>query len=83
MGAVKLDREITQYLGQLNLQQKEVVLSVVKTFAREEVAWWNDKSYITEMDKRFGELETGKVKGHTLDEMETGARQAYKKKHKK
>jgi hypothetical protein len=84
MGAVKLDKEITQYLGQLNLQQKEVVLSVVKTFAREEVAWWNDKSYITEMERRFGELETSKAKGYTLEEMEVGARQAYKnRKHKK
>ena len=84
MGAVKLDKEIAQYLGNLSLQQKEVVLSVVKTFAREEEAWWNNKTYITEMDKRFGELETGKVKGHTLEEMEAGARQAYKnRKHKK
>ncbi|MEI9934543.1 MAG: hypothetical protein WDM71_06750 [Ferruginibacter sp.] len=84
MGAVKLDKEIAQYLGQLNLQQKEVVLSVVKTFARDEEAWWNNKTYIAEMDKRFGELETGKVKGYTLEELEAGARQAYKnRKHKK
>ncbi len=32
MGAAKpLDKEITQYLGQLSVHQKEVVLSVVKT----------------------------------------------------
>ena len=79
MGAVKLlDKEITQYLGRLSVPQKEVVLSVIKTFAREE-PWWDDKIYISEMDKRFAELESGKVKGITLEELEVGARQSYKK----
>ncbi len=59
MGAVKLlDKEITQYLSQLSMQQKE-------------------------MDRRFAEMESGKVKGYTLEEMEAGARQAYKKRKRK
>ena len=79
MGAVKpLDKEITYYLGQLSVKQKEVVLSVVKTFAGEEETLWNDKTYIAEMDKRFAEMESDKVKGCTLEEMEAGARHAYK-----
>jgi hypothetical protein len=83
MGAIKLlDKEITRYLSQLTIQQKEVVLSVVKTFAREE-AWWDDKAYIAEMDRRFAEMESGKVKGYTLEEMEAGARQAYKNRKRK
>jgi hypothetical protein len=77
MGAVKpLDKEITHYLGQLSIKQKEVGLSVVKTFAGEEELW-DDKMYVAEMDKRFAEMESGKVKGYTLGEMEAGARQAY------
>jgi hypothetical protein len=79
MGVTKLlDKEITHYLGHLSTQQKEVVLSVVITFAGEEDPWWNDKTYIAEMDRLFGELETGKVKGYTLEEMEAGARESYK-----
>ena len=35
-----LDMAINSYLGHLNTQQKEVVLSVVKTFAGEEDSWW-------------------------------------------
>ena len=43
MGAAKvLDKEINHYLEQLNSHQKEVVLSVVKTFAHEENDWWNN-----------------------------------------
>jgi hypothetical protein len=35
-----LDKQINNYLGHLNTHQKEVVLSVVKTFAGEEDDWW-------------------------------------------
>ena len=36
-----LNKEINHYLEHLNTHQKEVVLSVVKTFAQEENYWWN------------------------------------------
>ena len=83
MSAAKpLLKEITHYLGQLNAEQQKAVLGLVKTFAQEE-AWWNDKSYIAEMDRRFAELQSGKVKGITLDELEVGARQSYKNRKRK
>lgn len=42
MGAAQvLDKEINYYLGHLSTHQKEVVLSVIKTFANEEDAWWD------------------------------------------
>lgn len=72
-----LDKEIIHYLPHLSTQQKEVVLSVVKTFAGEET-WWNEKTFIAEMNRRFTELENGKIKGYTLEEMEARAREKYK-----
>lgn len=84
MGAVQpLDKEITHYLGHLSTEQKKVVLSVVKSFAREEEAWIDDKAYIEEMDKRFKELESGKIKGLKLDNLATRARLAYKDRKRK
>ena len=84
MGAAKpIDKEITHYLAHLNTQQKEVVLSVVKTFAGEEESRWGDKAYIAEMDKRFAEMESGKVKTYSLDQLDKGARQAYKNSKRK
>jgi hypothetical protein len=77
MGAKPLVNEITHYLGQLNEQQQKAVLGVVKTFAKEQ-SWWDNKSYMEEMDRRFAELESRKVKGITLDELQVGARHAYK-----
>ncbi|MFY7839904.1 MAG: hypothetical protein ACOVP7_06485 [Lacibacter sp.] len=77
--AKPLDKEINQYLTQLNIEQKKAVLTVVKTFAQEE-DWWNDKTYMSEMNRRFQEMETGKVKTLSLDDLETSARKAFKKK---
>lgn len=78
-----LEKEITQYLGHLSIQQKEVVLSVVKSFAGKEEPWWDDKKYVAEMNRRFVELENGKLKGYSLEEMEAGAREAYKNRKRK
>ncbi|MDQ3681962.1 MAG: addiction module protein [Bacteroidota bacterium] len=43
----------------------------------------NEKEYIEEMDRRFAEMESGKEKGITLDELEAGARQSYKSRKRK
>jgi hypothetical protein len=80
MSSVKpLDKEITEYLRLLNETQKQAVLGVIKTFAHEEKTWWNNKTYLDEMNKRFDEMESGKIKGISLDEIETGVRISYKK----
>ena len=77
--AKPLDKEINYYLTQLNTEQKKAVLTVVKTFAQEE-DWWNNKTYMAEMNHRFHEMETGKVKTLSLDDLEATARKAFKKK---
>lgn len=79
--AKSLDKEISHYLPRLSNRQKETVLTVVKTFAEEaEADRWKDKAFIAEMDLRFSEMETGKVKTYTLEEVESEARQSYRKK---
>jgi hypothetical protein len=40
-----------------------------------------DKAYIDEMNKRGKELESGQVKGLTMDELAARVRLANKKKH--
>jgi hypothetical protein len=78
-----VDKEITRYLGYLDNQQKEVVLSVVKSFAGQEESWWEDENVVAEMNKRFAEMESGKVKLYTLDEAESIARESYKSEKRK
>lgn len=85
MGAVKaIDKQINNYLGQLNEKQKKAVLTVVKTFVDEKAApdYWEDESFVAELDKRTAEYESGKAKIVTLAELEARARKAYKAKKK-
>ncbi len=81
--ATPLDRQISNYLAQLNPRQKKAVLTVVKTFAEEEEkesSPWKDASFVAEMDRRMAELESGKVKGYTWDEVKQRARNSIKPK---
>ena len=82
--AKSIDKQITHFLPRLNNRQKETVLTVVKTFAEEaEPGMWKDKAFIAEMDRRFSEMESGKVKTYTPEEVEAEARQSYKKRKSK
>ena len=85
MGTTKsIDKEITHYLPRLSSRQKETVLTVVKTFAEEgHEDIWKNKEFISEMDRRFAEMENGKVKTYTLEQVETEARQSYSNRKKK
>lgn len=85
MGTARsIDKEITHYLPRLNSRQKETVLTVVKTFVEEaEVDIWKDKALIAELDRRFSDMKKGNVKTFTLEEVETEARQSYKKRKNK
>ncbi len=80
--AASLDKKITAYLTQLTTPQKKTLLTVAKTFAEEqqEDERWDGPAFIAEIDKRFVEYESGKIKGVTLDELEAKARQTYKNK---
>ena len=79
-----IDKQINNYLVQLNTKEKEAVLSVVKTFAenRQKDDLWSDKDFIAELDRRTAEYESGKAKVLTVDQLETGARKVYKAKAK-
>jgi hypothetical protein len=78
MRTANIDNQINTYLGQLNPNEKEVILGVVKTFVENQHDdLLNDKNFVKEMDRRFNEMESGSVKLYTLDEAETLARQSY------
>ncbi|MDR3715557.1 MAG: hypothetical protein P4L51_22330 [Puia sp.] len=67
MSAAKpLDTEIMHHLGNLNAQQKKVVLSVVKTLAHEESDWWDgvEEAAKGSIEKGLKEADQGKVTPH-------------------
>ena len=64
--AISLDKEITQYLPQLNVKQKRTVLTVVKTFMEEQRDWWDEISVEQQhaIDKALAEMKAGKMTPH-------------------
>lgn len=76
-----IDKQISNYLIKLNNKEKKAVLGIVKTLAEKHIEdeQWDDDTYLKEMNKRFNDFETGKIKPLTLEEIESRARQAYKK----
>jgi len=61
-----LDKQITEYLPQLNIKQKKTVLTVVKTFMHEQQDWWDEigEEQQKAIDKALTEMKNGKVTSH-------------------
>lgn len=72
--AATLKKQIQNYLSELNPKQKKAVLTVVKAFADEQESLLDTPSFAEEMDRRIEELENGKVKGWTWEEVKKTAR---------
>lgn len=79
-----IDKRIHKYVAQMNAKDKEAVLGIVMAIAeKQDTEPWKDEAFIEEMDRRFKEMESGKVKLYTLDEVEAHARQAFKTRKRK
>lgn len=64
--AKSLDKEIVQYLPQLNVKQKKTVLTVVKTFMQEQTDWWDEigEEQQKAIDKSLAEMKAGRLTTH-------------------
>ena len=64
--ATALDKEINQYLPQLNVKQKRTVLTVVKTFMEDQQDWWDEigEEQQKTIDKALTEMKAGKLTPH-------------------
>ncbi len=80
MTAATLDKQIQDYLSKLNPRENKAVLTVVKAFADEQESLLDTPSFAEEMDRRIEELENGRVKGHTWEEVKESSRASINKK---
>lgn len=60
------------------MKRIQALLTGVKFKEREVQGPWNDKNFIAEMGRRVAELESGKVKGYSWEEVKQRARQSLK-----
>ena len=83
MNATSLEKEIIDYLTILSPQEKEEVLSVVKTIALAHNDYdniWEDKAFEEEMDSRVASFENGTAKTFTFEEMKKATVEDYQTK---
>ena len=67
-------------MAKLTTKQKKAVLEVVKSLVEEEEVQYANRTTITEeeIERRFEELESGKVKGLTFEELMENVRKKHK-----
>jgi hypothetical protein len=73
--------EIRERLHSYIETAEEKKLKAIYTMIEDEVASnlpWNNKSFVAEIDKRIQDLETGKTKGYTWDEVKKHSTLALK-----
>jgi hypothetical protein len=80
--SVLLDKKINTVLTKLTSRQKQALLTVAETFVEKQTDSY-DAGFLKEIDKRFAEYESGKVKGISLETLETRARKSYQNKKAK
>ncbi len=88
MAVLTIEKQINNYLIQLNSKQKKAVLTVAKTFVEGQISErksdiWTDKGFVADIERRAAELESGKVKGYTWDEVKQRAKQPAQGKKRK
>lgn len=76
MATLTIDEQIAAFLKMLNEQQKQAVLSVIKTFTDKGESPQADTTFIAEMDVRYNSLKNGDVEGHSWEQVKQMARTA-------
>lgn len=77
MKTIAIKEQLHQYIETAG----EKKIKAIYTMVEEGIALyekWTDKEFISEMNRRVKELETGKTKGYTLAETTTRARKRLK-----
>jgi hypothetical protein len=83
--SASINKKIVGYLDQLNTSQKKTVLNVAKALAEAatETDIWEDKAFVSEIERRTTELENGTVKGYTWEEVKSITRKSLAEMKKK
>ncbi len=78
MTATAIRQKLCDYIRVAEDRKVKAIYTMLEEEIEEAYNYWNDKEFVAELDKRTAEYESGKVKGITLKELESGARQSYK-----
>jgi len=75
-----LRKEVKKYIDFADDKTVKMIYAMLEVEQREDA--WADEAFISEMDRRTKEYESGTAKLYTLEEMEHNARKAFKQSKK-
>jgi putative addiction module component (TIGR02574 family) len=69
MTTAKIRERLSEYIRFADDRKVQAIYTMVEDEIIEHFDLWKDKDFIKELDRRIEELESGKVKGSTWDEV--------------
>ena len=77
MGIVAIRQKLHHYIETAQDKKVKAIFAMVEDEIEEDAVVWTDK-FLSELNKRASDFESGKVKGHTWEEVKKAARQRMK-----
>ena len=69
MNTTTIRQKLHEYIKVADDKKVKAIYTIVESDINEMNEWWNDESFISELDKRSSDLKSGKEKGITWDEL--------------
>ncbi len=69
MTTTVIREKLHDYIDIADSKKLEAIYSMIEDGVLENVGVWENEEFLNEFDRRFEELESGKVKGITLEEL--------------
>jgi len=69
MITAKIRERLTEYIRFADDKKVQAIYTMVENELVERLDLWKDEDFVKELDRRFEELESGKVKGSTWEDV--------------
>ncbi|HTI60622.1 addiction module protein [Mucilaginibacter sp.] len=69
MTTAKIRERLTEYIRFADDKKVQAIYTMVEDELIEQLDLWKDKDFIEELDRRIEELESGKIKGSTWEQV--------------
>jgi len=71
MSTATIRERLFEYIRFADDKKVQAIYTMVEDEIIEKLDLWKDKDFVAELDRRIEELESGKVKGVTMEEMKS------------